>query len=215
VSGAGPTSAGTTSLFGDRPSFLATLGASVTDDYSAAGYQSGDVSNGTSVDIFTNAGMSAVLGETDYASTYFANDNYVQTVPSIAPGPFYCAGCDGSFRLGFTSTSVGTGLGVYGVGLDLVLSGGTTAFVTFGDGSSIDYGLPTGGFWGLTDDRRISSIHFGLPGGGAVLDPATAIAIDNLTIGASIAPVPVPPALPLIAAALAGLVALRARRLRA
>ena len=148
-----------------RTAFEDTLGASVTDSYSNPGY--GFVQN--------NAAMSAVLGETDYVSTGFNNLN-------IVVGGRYCAGCNGSFRLLFTSTSVTEGNGVFGVGLDVFTNSGYSALVTFGDGGTQLYALNGGGsFWGITSTRQVSQIDFG-PGGNAATSGY--FQIDNLTIGA-------------------------------
>src|SRR4051812_20430178 len=75
----------------NRATFEAALGTRVTDDYSNSGYVTGDVSDGSNTDVFTNAGMSAILGETDYLSTSHANFN---AVTNQALDPQYCAGCN-------------------------------------------------------------------------------------------------------------------------
>src|SRR5688572_4866464 len=130
-------------LYPTRALFEAALGSSVTDPYSAAGYFAGDVFDLPFGDRHSDAHMSAVLGETDYTTTGFADNNLIvfQTSGSAA----YCAGCNGSFRLTFTSTSVGTSVGVFGVGFDFGNSSALTpyhAFFSFGDGSTQDYLLP-------------------------------------------------------------------------
>lgn len=161
--------AAATVVFGDRTSFAATLGTSVTDDYSNPGYQF----------IQSNAAMSAVLGETDYVSTGFSDLN-------IVAGGAYCAGCNGSFQLSFGTTSVTSGGGVYGVGFDIPLNGvpNYSALVTFGDASTTLYALPGGfgGFFGITSDLQIADIHFG-PNG--QVSTSGSFSIDNLTIGAA------------------------------
>jgi hypothetical protein len=102
-------------IFLDREDFLAELDEVVVDDYSDPGYK---------VDSFSidDAAMSAVIGETQYTSTSFPDFNLVF-------GETYCTGCNGSFNLDFTSTSVrpdgrmfaGTSsLGVYGAGFEIV-----------------------------------------------------------------------------------------------
>ena len=181
----------------DRLVFEATLGTSVTDNYSAAGYQEGDKRNipGTN-DIFSNAAVSAVLGETDYRSTNFTDYNMIA---NDSTNDYYCAGCNGSFRLTFDSTSVGTGSGVYGAGFNFFNTGAYHAFVTFGDASTASYQLPfvgkpgqaITGFFGITSDLGISSIHLGLADGGRSANAV--VGIDNLTIGAQAAqPLSVP-----------------------
>lgn len=195
-------------IYTDRITYESQLGTIFTDDFSKTVY--------TNV-INTDAAMSAVRGETRYQSTGFSNLNVV-----FADG-VYCAGCNGSFLLDFTSTSVDNGDGVYGVGLDIpsfidVLN--TTAFVTFGDGRLQNYSLPdansiTGDqFWGLTDAQLISSIHFGLPFGGTNTDRnVQRMAMDNLTIGSKaenvIVQVPEPGSIALLAIAFIGLSCLR------
>ncbi len=175
--------------FAARPAFSGQLGASVTDNYSNPGY----------VFIQNNAVMNAVLGETDYRTTGFNDLN-------IVSGGTYCAGCNGSFELSFTTTSVGDANGVFGVGLDVLDNSGYFAFVTFGDGST-DNVLVTGSFFGLTSPQEVKSIHFGLTGGGST--QGGVFRIDNLTIGAAGAAVPEPTTTALLTLALLGLAATR------
>ena len=180
-------------IYVDRLAFESTLLASVTDDYSGYG----------EVTLF-NAQMSAVVGETIYTSTGFTNYNIVS---GVGGDTHYCSGCNGSFELDFTSTSVGTSDGVFGVGFN-IFGGentyGTTAFVTYGDGSTENIAIGAVGlsdgevFLGFTDDRLISTIHFGLvDGGGTTSGALMRFAIDDLTIGSK-----APPAVPLPASAI-------------
>ena len=172
-----------TQTFTDRATFEAQLGTTITDDYSNPGY---DLNGPDEFDQFSDVGMSSVIGETDYVTTGSSNTNLIlfQTT-----NPLYCAGCNGSFRLGFTTTSIGTANGVFGVGFEFanfppLMEPLYTAFVTFGDTSSINFDLPLIpndlGFFGITSDLAINSIHFGLPDGGPT--QAGDFAIDNLTV---------------------------------
>ena len=185
-------------FYGTRAAFLTQVGASVTDDYSNSGYAF----------IQTNAAMSAVLGETDYLTTGHLNNNIVFATQ-------YCAGCNGSFLLTFTSTSVGGPGGVFGVGLDITFNSTALpyhAFITYGDSSTQDVLLSAGiGFLGVTSDLDLRSIHFGLANGGATIDGS--FAIDNLTIGRAASNVPEPASIALVAVAFAAMGATRRRKL--
>lgn len=177
--------------FSDRATFLGAVGTSITDGYGTAdGYPSG-------FNILSNVAMSAVLGQTKYTTTGFSNLN-------IVAGGTYCAGCNGSFRLDFTLTTLGTASGVFGVGLNFANGGSPlyTAFVTFGDGSTSNFALPQSSslfsFFGITSDLSISSIAFGLPNGSPTINGS--FVMDNLTIAA--APVPEPSTLLLLGTSL-------------
>jgi len=177
--------AGAATLHANRAAFEGQLGARVTDGYSAAGYQAGNVINDLQFDILNNAAMSAVLGQTRYTSTGFANWNIIENQSADAR---YCAGCNGSFTLDFTATSVGNADGVFGVGLDFFYNTGYVAFVTYGDGSTENLEVDGAaalreGFFGLTSDLSIRSIAFGLQDGGTTTEGS--FGIDNLTIGAA------------------------------
>ena len=187
----------------DRAGFEATLSTKITDDYSA--YTAGDRVNFPTFDIYTDAAMSAVLGETDYRSTGLPNNNIV--TDDGTGNRFYCAGCNGSFELSFTSTSVGDATGVFGVGFDIVLRTLFHAFVTFGDNTTLDVNLSSlsPGFWGITASERIRSIHLGLVNGG--ITSTDFFRMDNLTIGregevVDPAPVPEPAGIALLGAGL-------------
>ena len=95
-----------TTVYSDQATFAAQLASSITDNYENPGYAF----------FQSDAQMTAVLGETSYTATGFAN---VDIVNPIGSNHFYCAGCNGSFKLGFADTSVSAGGGVYGVGFDL------------------------------------------------------------------------------------------------
>ena len=172
---------GITNTFTDEGAFLATLRTSITDTYATSlGYPAPSAT-------ISNAAMSAVLGETAYTTTGHANTNKILDDSD----PLYCAGCNGSFRLDFTSTSVGGPNGVFGVGFSFRNGGGVelqyTAFVTFGDDSTQNFLLPLSNarppieYFGITSDLRIKTVHLGLADGGATTSGS--FQMDNLTIG--------------------------------
>ena len=198
-----------TVTYTDAAVFQGAIGSSITDTYQS-GYEHGDVHDGplSNPDTFSDAAMSAVKGQTTYTSTGFTDNN---TVFHFGSGS-YCAGCNGSFVLGFATTSLSASGGVYGVGFnffnfrDLPYTG----FVTFGDASTqnylfpVDYnnGSPTA-FFGITSDLAISSIAFGLVNGGTTTEGSFGIA--NLIIaGAADATAAVPG--PIVGAGLPGIV---------
>ncbi|MGE0486254.1 MAG: PEP-CTERM sorting domain-containing protein [Gammaproteobacteria bacterium] len=188
-------SAHATLVHASRAAFEATLGTTVVDDYENPAYAFSQ----------SDAVMSGVLGETDYTSTGFVDLNLVVG----GADHNYCAGCNGSFRLDFTATSVSDATGVYGAGFDIDahdLTRGYFAFVVFGDASTGNFALPgAGSFWGLTSDLGIRSIHVGLSFGGFTNNGY--IEIDNLTIGDAAGPggnVPEPASLALALLGLAG-----------
>ena len=201
-------------IFNDRGAFEATLGTSITDDYASPGYLSGDVFDNVTSDTHSDANMSAIFGQTRYSTTGAPDAN---TVSGQALGnPNYCGGCPGSYLLDFTTTSIGTANGVFGVGLDVLVGleivFGTTAFVTYGDGTTENFAIPGGPpfagspFWGITDPRLISSIAFGLPNGGTNTDNSVQrMAHDNLTIGMQAQVLPEPATLALFGLGLASL----------
>ena len=179
--------------YSDRVTFGVTLNSTVVDDYENAGYGF----------VQTDATMSAVLGETQYTTTSWTDHNLVFEDNGEHK---YCAGCNGSFLLDFTSTSVGDATGVYGVGFEYFNAGGPLyyAFIMYGDGSTENVALgqidnnPTGPlslFFGVTSDLLVSSIHLGLMDGGTTSNGF--FGIDNLTIG-SAGNVPIPASLALL-----------------
>ena len=191
-----------TITYTDRATFEGTLGASVIDDYSSSGY---NPNNDVNIpDVLTNAQMNAVLGETDYSTTGFANNNIIIRQDL---DPQYCAGCNGSYLLGFTTTSVGNSSGVFGAGFEfanIIPANLYHAFVTFGDSSTADFALPLAAdtdvltaFFGITSDLLISTMHLGLANGGTT--QGLYFVMDNLTVGAII---PEPSTLTLLATGL-------------
>ena len=174
-----PVQAATPVFYTGRPAFEAVLGTMVTDGYGTPPYPAG-------LGVYDDATFSAFLGETDYHTTGFANNNLhgVQD--------YYCGGCNGSFELSFQTTSVSQGgTGVYGVGLEIVKNDSPVplpyyAFITYGDGTTDNILLPVVAFpgtvfWGVTAPELIVSIHFGLSDGG--FTTGGEFSIDNLTIG--------------------------------
>lgn len=192
------TASASTIAYTSSSDFEAALGVMVLDDYSAAGYESGDLLDDPGFDVHSDASMSSVLGETRYRTTGTTFDN------NIVEGQQYCNGCNGSFELDFRATSVGTAKGVFGVGFDFSDTD-YLAFVTFGDGTTANYALTGINFLGITSTRRIASVHIGLQDGGAT--DQGQIRLDNLRVGA----VPEPASTLLLGAGLAAL-GLRRRR---
>jgi len=156
----------------DRATFeAATSPGFIVEDYSDPAY----------VFIQSDAIMNAVLGETTYMTTGFANWNIVQNNTS------YCAGCNGSYELSFLTTSFSLpGTGVTNVGVDITANAVNTpyhAYVEFGDGTFDNYPLPTGAsFFGVIEyQNTVVSIHMGLANGGVTTSGS--FVIDNLTVG--------------------------------
>lgn len=177
---AAPVSAATT-LFGSRAAFLAAVGTSFTDTYEA------DLGYPVAPEELDDAAMSAVVGETRYETTGIPGNNLLL---GIAGGSAYCSGCQGSFTLHFDDTSFGNG-GVFGVALDIVANAARpfSSLITFGDGSTQLLLLGNGGTPGVTSDKLIRSIAFGVDG--RPTDNGF-FAIDNLTIASSAGAVPEP-----------------------
>ena len=192
--------------YGNRAAFEANPGTIISDDYENAGYGS----------LQSDAQMSAVVGETQYTATGHSNVNIVFSTGSNI---LYCAGCNGSFRLDFSSTSVSGAGGVFGVGFDYFNSQFPLyhAFVTFVDNTTVDFALnqvsfPNLNFFGITADELIKTIHLGLANGGATQEGS--FGQDNLTLIGNIRQtVPEPTTLALMGLGLAGVGAMR-RKLR-
>lgn len=188
-------------VYTTRNSFEQTLGTKITDDYENPGYKP------SSLTVLSDAAMSSVLGQTQYKATWFLNQNMISTANGLPNNHFYCSGCNGTFDLIFTHTSVGDSSGVYGVGFDLYSSVGTRAMVTLGDGSISSVDLPTqpyttgaqSTFFGITSNQHIATISFvdAYPHTGGFV-------IDNLTIGS---PIPEPSILSLSSLCLAAVFA--------
>ena len=183
-------------IYNNRTVFENTLGTVITDDFGSA-YPDGFA-------IYSNAVMSGFFNETGFTSTGFTNLN-IHTASDR-----YCAGCNGSFRLSFATTSVTATNGVFGAGFDITAGGGFIAFVTFGDNSTAEYTLPPAqSFWGITSPLEIQSIHLGLSGGASTTNGY--FEIDNLTIGDAAA-VPEPATFSLFGAGLLALGLARRKR---
>jgi hypothetical protein len=161
-------------LFGDRTAFQSQLATFLIDDYSDPGYQ-----RDSPITILSNAEMSNVFGETQYMSTGFDNLNIITNNNNGT----YCTGCNGSFLLDFTKTSVGSTLGVFGAGFDITAGTDYFAHVTFGDNSTQDFSLAGRSFFGITSDTSIKTFHIGLQGGQTTTSGY--IEIDKLTIGSN------------------------------
>lgn len=180
-------------LFSDRTKFQGQLGNFIVDNYENPGYLKGDYWNDANSDYHSEGSMNSVLGETRYKATGFTfGGNHIIYGPFGNNNHGYCAGCNGSFLLDFTQTSVGNALGVFGVAFDLLVGTDYFAHVVFGDNSQQDFSLGSvgNGFWGVTSDKQIKTIHFGLQGGGTTQNGY--ITIDNLTIGSQVKPESVP-----------------------
>lgn len=188
-------------VYSNRVNFEAQLTSFVTDNYSSPAYFSGDVSDGTTFDIHSNAQMSAIFGETAYTSTGGFNEpTGWNIIFNQVSDPRYCTGCNGSLLLEFGSTSFGDPSGVQGAAFDFNVESPASliyAFVTLGDGSTFNSQLLGSGFFGVIAPERVSSIHVGGFDGSSSND---SISIDNLTIGA----IPEPSILALLGIGLAG-----------
>lgn len=176
-------------LFSDKATFQNQLSTFIVDDYENPGYFTGDIVDYQIFDIHSNVSMSGVIGETLYQTTGFGGHNII-VEKEQEQNHIYCAGCNGSFLLDFTQTSVGNALGVFGVGFNLLPSTDYFAQVTFGNNNKQDFSLAGRSFFGITSEVSVKSIHVGLAGG----QPTQSgyIEIDNLTIGSRATTVPEP-----------------------
>ncbi|GAB4364842.1 MAG: hypothetical protein Kow00121_00870 [Elainellaceae cyanobacterium] len=206
-------SAAAFTVYADRASFQTQLRHTIVDDYEAPGYLSGNVSDSLAIDIFTDDAMSAVLGETRYTTTGTLNRNIVVSgIVGESPNRQYCAGCNGSFLLDFTHTSIGSSQGVFGAGFDVTSLTNYVAHATFGDGTTENFNLSGLRFFGLTARKAIKTLHVGRRNGGSTNDAHGYIEIDNLTIGSN-RNIPTPA--PLSGLVVTGIAALRKRKRKA
>lgn len=191
-----------------KAAFTSGLSSYLVDDYENPNYRHGDRIDTSYLDAFSDSAMTHVLGETSYKTTGFANLNLMVGTTDHR----YCAGCNGSFLLDFSETSLTQGNGVSAIGFDFFKSSAYFATVSYGNGAVDNFQLSLGdGFWGITSDQVIKSIHFGLLNGQATTSGY--LEIDNLTIGQVAAKVPEPANLALLGIGLLGL-ALSRRRLK-
>jgi hypothetical protein len=179
-----------TIIYNDPGEFFAATGTKITDNYTNTLY----------MDEQTDAYMSGVLGETKYHTTTWPNNDIV-----FAPSPVYgrtqygrayCGGCNGGFVLDFTSTSIGSSAGVYGVGFWVFQNDQKVPaydLISYADGTTDLFPMPRGlpaGYWGITSDKLISEMQIVDPNGHVPPHSEFAFAIQALTIAA--APVPEP-----------------------
>ncbi|GAO38662.1 hypothetical protein SCH01S_17_00160 [Sphingomonas changbaiensis NBRC 104936] len=171
-------------IYANRAAFEATLASKLVDTFETAqGYPA-------AFSVLSDAAMSAVVGQTKYTTTGFANNNIIF---GNASNQLYCAGCNGSFRVTFDSTSYGTSAGVFGAGVDVEGNDAGApyfAFITYGDNSTDNiplaptpFGTPY--FFGVTSSLGVKSIDFGFSGGATA--QSGSFSIDNLTIGSTTA----------------------------
>ena len=208
-------------FFDDRGVFEASVGRMIVDDYEDPAYKAFDFFH-PDYEESSDAGVTNVLGETRYISTAWLDSSRVpNTRGSHSSTNYYCAGCNGSFILDFTGTSLSDGNGVFGVGFEFFNRDFDTstvyynAFITYGDGSNENVELDEsrsfifGNFWGVTSDVRIASIAFGLAYGETTREGN--FGIDNLTI-AGITETPLPSSMSLFVIGLIGLGMLKRRK---
>lgn len=193
-----------TTVYTNRSSFEAQLKDIVVDDYEHPAYQFK----------MTDAQMNAVRNETRYTSTLFYNTSLIPEYENGQHG--YCAGCNGSYKMDFSATSISQSGGVFGVGIDYVSNGeAATVSVRYADGTSENIALTSTewGFFGLTSSLMIQSLAFG------VADGADASKMylmqDNLSIGQSIAAVPEPAEALMLSAGLLAIAVARRRQHKA
>jgi len=189
-----------TTIFSDETDFRNTLAKTFVDDYESDAYQF----------LQNNTDMSGVHNETQYISTGSPDSNIVSD--AFWGDSYYCAGCNGSFLLDFTNTSLSNESGIFGVGINFlnvdrvddnagdppITIPKYSAYVTFGNNVTENFSLPSGPwpethFWGITSAEGIKSIHFGFWDGVATQEGD--FAIFDLTIGNQKSSVPEPSAI--------------------
>lgn len=212
-------SASAAMLYSDRDLFNQSVGASIVDGYDSEtyGWNPDDPYGSVRLtDEDLNSLSPEVVYSTEHGINYVGYAYTYQTDPGV-----FCSGCNLAFTMDFTGTSIGSSSGIYGMGLDIVYNSASDpyiteirhAYVTFGDGSMIDYALPkigvaaAGVFWGITSDELITSITFDDP---ESYIATTSLMIDNLTIATS--PVPVPAAVWLFGSGLIGIIGIARRK---
>ncbi|NOZ66796.1 MAG: PEP-CTERM sorting domain-containing protein [Alphaproteobacteria bacterium] len=185
--------------YNNRVTFEATLTNILTDDFNSPAYS------------IVNSAISMKnlsAGSIGYESTFFSAPDL-----NIVSTQQLCWGCNGTGQIILDGTTIGSNVGIFGFGLDITsnnFSSSYTAFVTYGDGSTQNFGLGLGGtFFGLTSTSLIKQVHFGLPNGGAKNNGS--FRVDNVTIGNSMNEVPEPAPMALLGLGLLGLLAVRKR----
>lgn len=208
-----------TVVYSERTLFNQSVGTYIVDGYDSETYGwNPDDPYGTVrlTDEELNSLSPEVIYSTDLEVNWVGFAYTGQTDPGV-----YCSGCNLAVTMEFTNTSIGTSMGVYGVGLDIALNRASDgypsqvrhAFVTFSDGSMIEYSLPRviatepALFWGISSEKLISSITFDEPDGYIA---RTSFIIDNLTVAAN--PVPIPSAIWLFGSGLISLIGLARRK---
>ena len=211
-----PAFAGTAIVFSDRQAFALATGDFLTDDYENPGYQH----------VMSDAAMSGVFGQTQYF-TYggnVINYNNIMFGFGVEGSNAYCSLCYGSVRLVFDNTSLTTGGGVFGVGMDIIANSGAipsfaySARVTYADDTTGTFQLPyvpdvypnppVHQFWGFVADAQVRSLD--LITHAASGAERTFFILDNLTIAS--APVPEPGSVALAAAGLGPLLMARRKK---
>lgn len=186
-----------TTIFYNQHAFNNKLGQKFIDDYESEKYQF----------VQNDHDMSAVHNETKYIATGNPDTNIVSE-PFLGDR-VYCAGCNGSFLLDFTTTSLSDASGIFGVGINFlnvdrvddnagdppITIPKYSAYVTFGNDLAENFILPSGPwpethFWGITSTDGIKSIHFGFWDGMATQEGD--FGLLDLTIGKHKSNVPEP-----------------------